>query len=103
MDVNKDYAVVIGGVNIDIVGYPYSKLIPQDSNIGGVKLSLGGVGRNIAENLVRLGVDTKLISILGDDIYGKKILDEAKKNRPGYDRMSDCKRGQHLYLLSYLR
>jgi len=79
MDVNNDYAVVIGGVNIDIVGYPYSKLIPQDSNIGGVKLSLGGVGRNIAENLVRLGVDTKLISILGDDIYGKKILDEAKK------------------------
>ncbi|MDW7667367.1 MAG: PfkB family carbohydrate kinase [Bacillota bacterium] len=79
MDTSNDYVVVIGGVNIDIVGYPYSKLIPQDSNIGGVKLSLGGVGRNIAENLARLDINTKLISILGDDIYGKKILDEAKK------------------------
>src|SRR6056297_2620827 len=75
----NDYAVVIGGVNIDITGFPYSKLISRDSNIGKVELFLGGVGRNISENLVRLGVNTKLISILGDDIYGKKILDEAEK------------------------
>jgi len=75
----NDYAVVIGGVNIDITGFPYSKLISRDSNIGKVELSLGGVGRNISENLVRLGINTKLISILGDDIYGKKILDEAEK------------------------
>lgn len=74
---NNPYVTVVGGVNMDIHGFPKDRLIPRDSNIGSVKMSLGGVGRNIAENLVRLGIDTKLISVLGDDIYGSKILEES--------------------------
>ncbi len=72
------YVCVIGGSNVDIQGSPRGKLIARDSNIGSVKISLGGVGRNIAENLVRLGVDTRLISVVGDDAYGQKILEEAR-------------------------
>lgn len=73
-----DYVCVIGGSNIDIQGFPSSELIYKDSNVGEVKISLGGVGRNIAENLVRMGVNTRLISTIGDDVYGQKILDEAR-------------------------
>ena len=62
------YVCVIGGSNMDIQGFPSSKLIYQDSNVGEVKISLGGVGRNIAENLVRMGAHTKLISVVGDDV-----------------------------------
>lgn len=72
-----DYACVIGGSNIDITGFPNDTLIPQDSNPGHVKISLGGVGRNIAENLVHLGIQTKLISAVGEDVYGRKIIDHA--------------------------
>lgn len=72
------YVCVIGGSNIDIQGFPKSKLIMHDSNPGKVKISLGGVGRNIAENLARLGVETRLISVVGDDPYGYKILEEAR-------------------------
>lgn len=72
------YVVVVGGSNIDIQGFPQNKLIMQDSNIGSVKISLGGVGRNIAENLTRLGIETRLISAVGDDPYGHMILDEAR-------------------------
>lgn len=80
-DNEKDkFVTVIGGVNIDIIGFPYAELIPKDSNPGKVKTSLGGVGRNIAINLVKLGVNTKLISVIGDDIYGKRVLDEAEKH-----------------------
>ena len=75
---NNSYAVVVGGANMDIHGIPFGELIPRDSNIGKVKLSLGGVGRNIAENLVKLGIDTKLVSVIGDDLYGAKITEEAK-------------------------
>jgi pseudouridine kinase len=32
-----------------------------------VTLSAGGVGRNIAENLARLGHDVSLVTALGDD------------------------------------
>ena len=72
-----DYICVLGGSNMDIVGFPDSRLNLHDSNPGKVKISLGGVGRNIAENLVYLGVNTKLISAIGDDLYGKRILDHA--------------------------
>jgi pseudouridine kinase len=72
-----DYVTVVGGVNIDIQGFPKKKLIPEDSNVGTVKISLGGVGRNIGENLIRLGISTKLISVLGDDIYSSKILKDS--------------------------
>lgn len=69
---------VVGGVNIDILGFPKDKLILEDSNIGTVKISLGGVGRNISENLLRLGIKSKLISVLGDDAYSKKILKDSQ-------------------------
>lgn len=72
------YVCVIGGSNVDIQGSPRGKLIARDSNIGTVKISLGGVGRNIAENLVRLNVGTRLISVVGDDAYGQKILEDAR-------------------------
>ncbi|MBP1757568.1 MAG: psuK 2 [Firmicutes bacterium] len=72
-----DYVCVLGGSNIDISGFPNQKLVLQDSNPGKVKISLGGVGRNIAENIVHLGIPTKLISAVGEDVYGQKILDHA--------------------------
>lgn len=74
-DVNE--VVVIGGSNIDITGHSDRSLIMEDSNPGEISLSPGGVGRNIAENLARLGVDVKLISALGDDIYGEKIMEKC--------------------------
>jgi pseudouridine kinase len=72
------YVCVIGGSNIDIQGFPRQKLIMGDSNIGTVKISLGGVGRNIAENLTKLGMHTRFISVVGDDPYGQRILEEAR-------------------------
>ncbi len=70
---------VIGGANIDIQGAPpVNKIIPKDSNPGIIKSSLGGVGRNIAENCARLGLQTKLITAVGDDKEGMLILKEAK-------------------------
>ncbi len=69
--------VVIGGANIDITGVSYNSLIKEDSNPGSISIASGGVARNIAENLVRLGVKVKLISALGDDLYGERILNES--------------------------
>lgn len=74
-----DYIAIVGGVNVDIQGFPKEDLIYKDSNIGNVGISLGGVGRNIAENIVRLGVNTKLISIIGNDMYGEQILKNSKE------------------------
>ncbi len=76
---NDGFVTVIGGTNVDIIGFPDSALVLRDSNPGKVKISAGGVGRNIGENLVRLGIHVKLISAIGKDLYGKKILEEARE------------------------
>ena len=67
------YAVVVGGVNMDIGGTPMAPLVRQDSNPGRVRMSLGGVGRNIAHNMALLGLDVRMITALGDDVYAQKI------------------------------
>lgn len=67
------YAVVVGGVNMDIGGVSHAPLVPSDSNPGRVRVSLGGVGRNIAHNMALLEVDTRLLTAFGDDVYAQKI------------------------------
>ncbi|MBN2656590.1 MAG: winged helix-turn-helix transcriptional regulator [Spirochaetales bacterium] len=73
----EPYAVIIGGANMDILGTPAGKFVERDSNPGKVSLSPGGVGRNIAENLSRLGSKVKLLTVLGDDLYGSKLLESC--------------------------
>jgi pseudouridine kinase len=74
-----DYVTILGGANMDIQGFSNKKFIYNDSNPGNVNISLGGVGRNIGENLSKMGIETKLLTALGDDLYGKKILNDAKQ------------------------
>ena len=67
------YAVVVGGVNMDIGGRSHKALVPADSNPGQVRMSLGGVGRNIAHNMALLGVDVRLLTAFGDDMNAQRI------------------------------
>lgn len=67
------YAVVIGGVNVDIGGTSRACLVAGDSNPGTVTMSLGGVGRNIAHNLSLMGIDVRLLTAYGDDLYGQRV------------------------------
>ena len=75
---NNEYVLVIGAANIDIGGTPYKPLIPADSNPGVIKMSYGGVGRNIAHNLAMLGVNVKFVTAAGDDTLGKEMLAKCK-------------------------
>ncbi len=77
---NSPYALVIGGANIDFTAFPKTSLIWHDSNPGVIKTSLGGVGRNVAENLARLGMPTKLLSLVGDDAYGAQLIQETTRS-----------------------
>ena len=67
------YAVVVGAVNMDICGRSFAPLVARDSNPGRVRVSLGGVGRNIAHILALLGVDVRMLTAFGDDLYAQKI------------------------------
>ncbi len=71
----KDAAVVIGGVNMDIWGRPTGALVHHDSNPGTVRMTPGGVGRNIAHNLRLLGMDVAFVTALGDDLIGRSLME----------------------------
>ncbi len=72
------FAVVVGGANIDVHGRPARALALHDSNLGSVTMSPGGVGRNVAENLARLGADVRLISAVGNDYHGRLLLEHGR-------------------------
>lgn len=66
---------VLGGIAVDLEARPYKKLLMKDSNPGHLEIACGGVGRNIAENLQRMGgLRVFFFSAVGDDIYAEKVL-----------------------------
>ena len=65
--------VVVGGANIDIVAAPNAPLRQHDSNPGHSHVSFGGVGRNIAENLVMLGCRVKFVTVFGNDSFSRTL------------------------------
>ena len=65
--------VGIGAANVDIMGESAARLVMEDSNPGTLSVSVGGVTRNVCENTARLGLPTRLITTVGEDMYGEKI------------------------------
>jgi pseudouridine kinase len=96
------YAVVVGGVNVDIGGKSFEPLVASDSNPGSVTVSLGGVGRNIAHNLSLMGADVRLLTAYGEDTHGQTVA--ASCSELGIDlshalRLPGCTTSTYLYLM----
>ena len=66
--------VVVGGLNIDTLARITGRTVPGSSNPGATVTAHGGVGRNIAENLARLGSPVRLVGVVGDDAGGHALL-----------------------------
>jgi pseudouridine kinase len=70
--------IVVGGANVDFKCQAGAPLILRTSNPGRMAATVGGVACNIARNLARLGVPTALLSVVGQDEFGERILREAR-------------------------
>jgi len=64
---------VIGGAVLDRKYHARRELIMETSNPVDGNRTFGGVARNIAENLVRLGVPVTFVSAVGDDESGRSL------------------------------
>ncbi len=78
MNEKKPYILVFGVSIYDIFGFANNNYKGRDSNPGKVRVSYGGVCRNIAENMARVGMNLKFISVVGDDEKGRSILQHAE-------------------------
>jgi len=79
--------VVVGAAAMDTKGHALEPLQSGTSIPGHVRVSVGGVGRNIAENLARLGLETILLSAVGDDEAGRHLLDQARVSGVNVDHV----------------
>ncbi len=75
--------VVIGAACLDIKGHVLGRLQPATSNPGQVRITMGGVARNIAENLSRLGLHTVLLAVVARDPFGYQLVKHT--GRAGVD------------------
>jgi len=69
--------VVCGGAVIDCIARPYDGTqigASRTSLPGEAKVALGGVGRNIADVISRLGGKTQLVSVVGNDDSGRQLI-----------------------------
>jgi pseudouridine kinase len=66
--------LLLGAASTDIVGRLESELEPGTSNPARIRSSYGGVARNVAENLARLGQPVQLVSVVGKDHAGDELL-----------------------------
>ncbi len=75
----KKAIVAIGGANVDRKFHIEGTVRLETSNPANVTTSVGGVARNIAENLGRLGNEVKLLTMMGADHDGEKIKKHSEK------------------------
>ena len=69
--------VCIGGLNIDRKLRLLAQALQGSSNPCEAHETPGGVVRNVAENLARLGLPVALVAAVGDDAGGRMLLDQA--------------------------
>lgn len=75
----SDLVLVIGACGLDVVGRLQGELQPGTSSPARIRTSFGGVARNVAENLARLGQPVSLLSVVGKDRLGDEVLEHTRQ------------------------
>ncbi|EWY39313.1 carbohydrate kinase [Skermanella stibiiresistens SB22] len=64
----------IGAAHVDRKAVAAGPVVPGSSNPVSMRVGMGGVARNVAENLARLGLSVTLVSRVGADREGDAVL-----------------------------
>ncbi|MBO7615815.1 MAG: carbohydrate kinase family protein [Bacteroidales bacterium] len=91
---------VIGGANADIIATSFNAFVPGDSNPGTVRLTAGGVGRNIAHNLALLGDEVVFLTQFGGDDFGQFTAESCRKAHIDISLCDYAASGTHSCFLS---
>ncbi|CAE8649956.1 unnamed protein product, partial [Polarella glacialis] len=97
--------LICGGAVVDCIARPSDgsqRGASQTSMPGEARISLGGVGRNVAESVARLGVPVRLVSAVGADEPGKQLLHHSQELNIGVEgvvQMSQCRTATYTALL----
>ncbi|KAJ7969246.1 pseudouridine kinase [Quillaja saponaria] len=74
-EIEEAEAVVIGGMVLDVHATPSFPANPRTTTPGKVYYVLGGVARNVAECMSKLGKRPYMISAVGEDMAGNLLME----------------------------
>ncbi len=75
-----DSIFIVGGAAIDITGKPDSICRERDSNLGRVRIRVGGVGHNIAKRLTALDYHVELVTALGSGFHARMVRESCENS-----------------------
>ena len=90
--------LVIGAVFVDVKGFAREKYMPEERNVGDVQVVAGGVCRNVAENLTKLGQPVQFVSMVDDNALGRDLRDGLKAIGVDATHVITAERGMGMWL-----
>ena len=90
--------VTIGTVYVDIKGYPSGHFIPTGRNAGEIKYFHGGVARNIAEDVVKLGEGSILVSLVDKSGAASDVLKHLEDAGVGTSYIKAAEQGMGTWM-----
>lgn len=97
----KNQIIAIGGANVDRKFTIEQNVQLGTSNPATITETVGGVSRNIAENLGRLGNRVSLVTVMGDD-HDSALIEQTCKSMMNLDlveKLKDYKTGSYTAVL----
>ena len=90
--------LVIGAVFVDVKGFAREKYMPEERNVGDVQVVAGGVCRNVAENLTKLGQPVQFVSMVDDNALGRDLRDGLTAIGVDASHVITAERGMGMWL-----
>lgn len=70
--------LVIGSIFVDIKGYPLAPYIPAGRNVGRVETVHGGVCRNVVEDIAKVHLRPRFLSLTDQSGTGREVVERLK-------------------------
>ena len=90
--------VTVGTVYVDIKGYPDGEYFPTGRNAGDIKYFHGGVARNIAEDVAKMGEDSMLVSLVDRSSVAADLIKHLKDVNVRTDYVKATEKGMGTWM-----
>ena len=90
--------VTVGTVYVDIKGYPDGAFFPTGRNAGKINYFHGGVARNIAEDVAKLGEDSVLVSLVDKSGAASDVIKHLKEVNVKTDYVKATEKGMGTWM-----
>ena len=89
---------IVGGAAIDITGKPDNICRERDSNLGRVRIRVGGAGHNIAKRLASLGYRADLITAIGSGFHAGMVRESCRQSGISLDHAFAAQEHTGMYI-----